>query len=176
MRVGGSTSLNKQTDLGIPQGEVLCIIFFLVEISGILGELPNGVDILLFADNQAIYITTRNQTLKEQILLYQEITQFLGIALDSRLNWEEHFDSVKAEAKIAINTKVLAVKMWGGDWKTIKNTVQCNKKMKDRLWLPTSTYPGRQKNYTAQTNRITVCRSIFSIPRIKDYTGTEILL
>ena len=61
VRVGGSVSQSKQTDLGIPQGGVLSVTLFLVAINGILGELGNGVDGSLFADDLAIYITTRNQ-------------------------------------------------------------------------------------------------------------------
>ena len=61
VKVGGSTSQNKQTDLGIPQGGLLSITLFLVSVNGILGELGNGVDGSLFADDLAIYITTKNQ-------------------------------------------------------------------------------------------------------------------
>ena len=45
----------------IPQRGVLSVTFFLVAINGILGELGNGVDGSLFADDLAIYIPTRNQ-------------------------------------------------------------------------------------------------------------------
>ena len=41
---------------------------FLVAINGILRELGNGVDGFLFANNQAIYITTRNQTVVARVL------------------------------------------------------------------------------------------------------------
>ena len=61
MRVRGTTSQNRQTDLGIPQGGVLSVTRFLVTIYGILGELGNVVDESLFADDLAIYITKRNQ-------------------------------------------------------------------------------------------------------------------
>ena len=37
-KYGGSTSQNKQTDLGVPQGGVLSVTLFLVAINGILGE------------------------------------------------------------------------------------------------------------------------------------------
>ena len=40
---------------------MLSVTLFLAAINGILGELVNGVDRSLFADNLAIYITTRNQ-------------------------------------------------------------------------------------------------------------------
>ena len=53
------------TNLGIPQGGVLSIILFLVAINGILG---NGVDGSLFADDLAIYITTRNQRVATRAL------------------------------------------------------------------------------------------------------------
>ena len=38
VKVGGSTSQNKQTDLGIPQVRMLSLTLFLVTINGILGE------------------------------------------------------------------------------------------------------------------------------------------
>ena len=56
MKVEVTTSLSKQTDLEIPQEEVLKVTLFQVVINGIFGELRNGVDRLLFADNLAIYI------------------------------------------------------------------------------------------------------------------------
>ena len=68
MRVGGYISQSKQTDLEVPQGQVLSIILFLVTINGILGELRNEVDGSLFADDLAIYITTRNQRMAARAL------------------------------------------------------------------------------------------------------------
>ena len=65
VRVGGSTS---QTDLGISQGDVLIVTLFLVVINGILGELENGVDGSFFADEIAIYITTRNKKVAARAL------------------------------------------------------------------------------------------------------------
>ena len=61
VRVGESISQSRQTDLGIPQGGVLSVTLFLVAINGILEELGNGVDGSLFADDLAIYITTKYQ-------------------------------------------------------------------------------------------------------------------
>ena len=59
VRVGGPISQSKQTDLGVPQGGVLSVTLFLMAINGMLGELENGVDGSLFADDLAIYITTK---------------------------------------------------------------------------------------------------------------------
>ena len=59
VRVGGSTSLNKQTDLGIPQREVLSLTVFLVANYDIQTE--RRMDESLFADDLAVYITTKNQ-------------------------------------------------------------------------------------------------------------------
>ena len=39
VKVGGATSHNKQTDLGVPQGGVLSVTLFLVAINEILREL-----------------------------------------------------------------------------------------------------------------------------------------
>ena len=39
LRVGGSISQSKQTDLGIPQGRVFSVVLFLVAINEILREL-----------------------------------------------------------------------------------------------------------------------------------------
>ena len=66
--MGGSISQNKQTDLRIPQGGVLSVTLFLVEINGILGELGNEVNGSLFADDLAIYITTKNQRVTSRAL------------------------------------------------------------------------------------------------------------
>ena len=56
MRVGGYISQSKQTDLAIPQGGVLSVTLLIMAINGILGELGNGVDGSIFADDLAIYI------------------------------------------------------------------------------------------------------------------------
>ena len=61
VRVEGSFSQCKQTDFVTPLGGVLSVTLFLVAINGILRKLGNGVDKSLFADDLAIYITTRNQ-------------------------------------------------------------------------------------------------------------------
>ena len=61
VRVEGSVSQSKHRALGISQGRVLSVTFFLVAINGILGELRNIVDGSLFVDDMAIYLTTRNQ-------------------------------------------------------------------------------------------------------------------
>ena len=60
-------------------------------------------------------------TLRNQIIPYQKRTQFLGMTLDIRLNWEEHIDRVRIKAKRPINiTKVITGKKWGGDQKNLK--------------------------------------------------------
>ena len=68
MRVGGYILQRKQIDLGIPQGVVLSITFFLVAINEILGELGNGVGRSLFTDDLAVYITTRSQRVTSRVL------------------------------------------------------------------------------------------------------------
>ena len=47
-------------DLWISQGGVISVILFLVAINGIMGELGNGVDESLFANDLALYMR-RNQ-------------------------------------------------------------------------------------------------------------------
>ena len=47
---------------------MLSVILFHVAIIGILGELGNGVDESLFADDLAIYITTRSQRVASRTL------------------------------------------------------------------------------------------------------------
>ena len=47
---------------------MLSVILFLVAINGILGELGNRVDGSLFAEDLAIYITTRNQRVTARAL------------------------------------------------------------------------------------------------------------
>ena len=51
----GSTLLNKKTDLEHSQQGILNVIFFLIIINGVLGELSYGVDGLGFTDDLAIY-------------------------------------------------------------------------------------------------------------------------
>ena len=68
MRVGGSISQSKQTDLRIPQGGMLSVTLILVATNGILGELGNGVDGSLFADDLEIYITARSPRMASRAL------------------------------------------------------------------------------------------------------------
>ena len=42
--------------------------------------------------------------LRNEAIPFKESTQFLGMTLDSRLNWEEHINNLKAKAKRALNT------------------------------------------------------------------------
>ena len=51
VRVREAISQSKQTDLGVPQGGVLNVTLFLVAINVMLGELGNGVDGSLFAND-----------------------------------------------------------------------------------------------------------------------------
>ena len=44
MRLVGTTSQSKHTDLGILHVGILSVTLFLVAINGIMGELGNGVD------------------------------------------------------------------------------------------------------------------------------------
>ena len=60
VRMVGSISQSKHTDLRIQLGGVLSVTLFLVAINGTLGELGNGVDGSFVADDLAIYITTRS--------------------------------------------------------------------------------------------------------------------
>ena len=54
---------------------MLSVTLFLVAIKGILGELGNGVDGFIFADDLEIYITTKNQRVASRAL--QEMTNKL---------------------------------------------------------------------------------------------------
>ena len=67
-RMEGYISQSKQRDLGIPQGWVLSLTFFLVAINGILRKLRNGEDGSLFADDLAIYITTKSKRVASRTL------------------------------------------------------------------------------------------------------------
>ena len=51
-------------------------------------------------------------TLKTQTIPYKDTTQFLGMNLESKLNWEEHIVRVRAKTKKALNLiKVVACKV-----------------------------------------------------------------
>ena len=51
--------------------------------------------------------------LRNKIIPCKEITQFLGITLDIRFNWQEHIEKLKAKLKRVLNTiKVGAGKNW----------------------------------------------------------------
>ena len=83
------------------------------------------------------------------------------MTLDSRLNWEEHINKLRAKAKRALNTiRVVAGKKWR-DQKTIKKTAQCNIKKMGY---------GCQQYNTALPERL---RKLDSIHRegIRIYTG-----
>ena len=73
--MGGNISQNKQTDLEIPQGGLLSVTLFLAAINGILGELGNGMDGSLFADDLSIYNTRRSQRVATRAL--QRVTNKL---------------------------------------------------------------------------------------------------
>ena len=45
-------------------------------------------------NEEPLEIKLRNET-----ITFKESTQFLGMTLDSRLNWEEHINNQKAKAK-----------------------------------------------------------------------------
>ena len=49
-------------------------------------------------NEEPLEIKLRNETIP-----FKESTQFLGMTLDSRLNWEEHINNLKAKAKRALN-------------------------------------------------------------------------
>ena len=63
--------------MGIPQGEVFSVTLFIVTINSILGELGNGLDGSLFADDLEIYITIRNQRVATKVL--QGVTDKLDV-------------------------------------------------------------------------------------------------
>ena len=52
--------------------------------------------------------------LRNKVIPSKKSIQFLGMTLDSRLNWEEHINKLRAKAKRALNIiKVIAGKKWG---------------------------------------------------------------
>ena len=50
-------------------------------------------------NEEPIEIMVRNK-----IIPSKKSTQFLGMTLDSRLNWEEHINKLRGKAKKALNT------------------------------------------------------------------------
>ena len=54
--------------------------------------------------------------LRNEIIPSKEITQVLGMTLDSRLNYKERINILRAKAKRPLNTiRVVSGKKWGGD-------------------------------------------------------------
>ena len=56
--------------------------------------------------------------LRNEVIPTKESTQFLGMTLDSRLNWEEHINKLRAKAKKYY--KGSSKNKWGGVHKTLK--------------------------------------------------------
>ena len=51
--------------------------------------------------------------MRNKIISSKESTQFLGIAIDSKLSWEEHINKLRAKEKKALSTiKVVEGKNW----------------------------------------------------------------
>ena len=76
-------------------------------------------------------------TLRNQIIPYNESTQFPGMTLNSKLYQKQHIDRVKAKAKRALNNiQVVVGKKRGGDCRTLKRlySVICRSKIEQ---LPT---------------------------------------
>ena len=90
--------------------------------------------------------------LKNQIILSKESTQFQGIILDSRLNWEEHINKLRAKAKRVVNTiKVVAEKKRGGDQETLKNCTVQYVVQKQTMAIK---YTIQYTNWTAYTEKV----------------------
>ena len=97
---------------------------------------PMTVDrVLTFPPNETVNMRFRKKKkrneepieimLKHQIMLCKESTQFLAMTLDSRLNWEEHINKVRAKAKRAFNFIRMVAEKMERRMKTPKNcTVQ----------------------------------------------------
>ena len=65
--------------------------------------------------------------LRNKIIPSKDISQFLGMTLDSRLNWEEHINKLKAKSKESIKYyKSGSGKEMGRRSENPKKTVQCN--------------------------------------------------
>ena len=65
--------------------------------------------------------------LRNEIILSKESTQFLGVILDSRLNWEEHIKKIKSQSKETIKYyKGCSRREMGRRSENLKKTVQCN--------------------------------------------------
>ena len=100
---------------------------------------------------------------KNKIILSKERTQFLGMTLDSRLNWEKHINNLRANAKRPLNTiRVLAGKKWGGYPKTLKKfySAICRTIMDCGCQLYSTAFAGRLKKV-----------DIIHIEGIRIYTG-----
>ena len=64
-------------------------------------------------------------TLRNKIILHKESIQFMGMTIDSRLNWKEHIDRVRLKTK----TLVVAGKKWRGDLKKLTMVDNCTEQL-----------------------------------------------
>ena len=99
-------------------------------------------------EEEPIEITPRNQ-----IIPYRESTQFLGMTLDSRLNWDEQD---KSQSKIALNIiKIVAGKKLKAHRKTLRKLYSaiCRSKIDYECQLYSTAIPSRLKNLIACTEK-----------------------
>ena len=105
---------------------IQCLENFLI----IFQERMNQVSQLFYLCCQELSVFFRRYNLK--IMLRNEIipsnknTQFLGMTFYSRLNWEKHFNKLRAKAKRALNAiRVVAGKI-DRRLENPKRIIQCN--------------------------------------------------
>lgn len=60
--IGGTLSQSFSERNGVPQGSVLAVTLFLIAVNSIFESLPNGIHILLYADDIVIVVTGPNAT------------------------------------------------------------------------------------------------------------------
>ena len=112
VRVGASHSEYFVQEEGLPQGSVQSATLFAIAINEITKQLgwkkTKGMRFPI-EKTVAIKFEKRKKGEEPQLTLYgsrvqvREITHYLGLIIDKRLNWKDHVDHLRAKCTSSVN-------------------------------------------------------------------------